>query len=235
MIALLLAVLAADEFDSKGVAIRYAVQGRGEPVVLIHGYQASGALNWDLPGVTAKLAARYRVVTLDCRGHGRSGKPEAEDAYGIEMVEDVVRLLDHLKIEKAHLAGYSMGGLITLKFAVRHPGRVRSLVLGGMGWMKNGTVLEKLLAREGGRVPAACARGFSDFAVTEEELKAIQVPGAVIVGDRDPARKAYVEPLSRVRPDWPVTTVEGAGHMNCVSKEAFQEALQAALDAASAE
>src|SRR5262245_43153068 len=102
--------LGAAEFDSKGVKIAYSVQGKGEPVVLIHGFLSSGGINWDLPGVTALLAKDFQVITLDVRGHGQSDKPTKEDAYGPELVEDVVRLLGHLKIKKAHIVGYSMGG-----------------------------------------------------------------------------------------------------------------------------
>ena len=54
--------------------------------------------------------AGYRVIALDCRGHGQSGKPQDPGQYGLEMVRDVVRLLDHLNVERAHVVGYAMGG-----------------------------------------------------------------------------------------------------------------------------
>ena len=93
----------ADEFDSAGVKIYYETHGTGEPVVLIHGYLSSAAINWDMPGTTAELAKKYRVIELDCRGHGRSGKPEGESEYGVKMVDDVVRLMDHLNVASAHV------------------------------------------------------------------------------------------------------------------------------------
>src|SRR5262249_13806628 len=102
-------------FDSKGVAIQYTVEGKGEPVVLIHGLYASAQINWRAPGVIRLLATNHLVIAMDVRGHAGSGKPEQENAYGVEMAEDVIRLLDHLKIEKAHLVGYSMGGMIAIK------------------------------------------------------------------------------------------------------------------------
>ncbi|MBI4615024.1 MAG: alpha/beta fold hydrolase, partial [Planctomycetes bacterium] len=101
----------ADEFDSAGVTIRYDVRGEGEPVLLIHGLNASARLNWELPGITARLAKNYRVIALDNRGHGGSGRPVGEEEYGVKMAEDAVRLLDHLGVEKAHVVGYSMGGM----------------------------------------------------------------------------------------------------------------------------
>jgi pimeloyl-ACP methyl ester carboxylesterase len=226
---------AADEFDSNGVKIRYTVEGKGEPVVLIHGLYSSAAINWEQPGLVKMLAAKHQVIALDCRGHGGSGKPTEEAQYGIEMVEDVKRLLDHLKIDRAHVVGYSMGGMIAMKFAVLHPDRVRSVVLGGMGWLKSGGVLErfweKIPERDNARTPTACLHGLSKLGVSEEEVKAVKVPVSMIVGDRDPCRRLYVEPLARLRSDWPVTTIEGAGHMNCIAKDSFKEAVEARLGA----
>jgi pimeloyl-ACP methyl ester carboxylesterase len=106
----------AQTFDANGVKISYFVQGKGEPVVLLHGWLSSAGVNWALPGTSALLAKDYQVIALDVRGHGLSDKPTKEDAYGPELVEDVVRLLDHLKIEKAHVVGYSMGGIIAANF-----------------------------------------------------------------------------------------------------------------------
>jgi pimeloyl-ACP methyl ester carboxylesterase len=93
-------------FDSAGIPIHYMVLGKkdGEPVLLIHGFTGTIETQW-APVIKA-LATDYRVIALDCRGHGGSGKPHDPKQYGIEMVKDAVRLLDHLKIDKAHVAGY---------------------------------------------------------------------------------------------------------------------------------
>ena len=123
-------------FDSDGVRIRYIDVGTGEPVVLVHGFAASFALNWALPGTLAELRKDYRVIALDIRGHGGSGKPHGDDQYGEMMADDVVRLLDHLKIERAHIVGYSMGAFITNNLVARHPERILSATLGGGGWMR---------------------------------------------------------------------------------------------------
>jgi pimeloyl-ACP methyl ester carboxylesterase len=104
------------------------MSGAGEPVVLIHGFSADASM-WD--SVRAGLSAHYRVIAMDCRGHGRSGKPHDPSAYGIEMVNDVVRLLDQLHIRRAHVVGYSMGGSIALKLLQTHPDRLLSVTSGG--------------------------------------------------------------------------------------------------------
>ena len=80
-------------------------------MVLVHGFTANIQVQWGVPGVITKLEPDYKVIALDNRGHGKSDKPHDPKLYGPESVNDVVRLLDHLKIEKAHIVGYSMGGV----------------------------------------------------------------------------------------------------------------------------
>ncbi|HEX4947340.1 MAG TPA: alpha/beta hydrolase [Blastocatellia bacterium] len=125
-------------FDSNGVRIRYVEEGVGEPVVLVHGYGSSAERNWINRGPFHQLAKNYRVIALDCRGHGKSAKPHEVKQYGQEMFLDIVRLLDHLKIRKAHIVGYSMGGRITAKLLTMKPERFLTATLGGsagtMSW-----------------------------------------------------------------------------------------------------
>ncbi len=133
-------------FDSAGVRIHYTIEGQGEPVVLIHGFAANALMNWGAPGVIGALAQNYQVIAIDNRGHGQSDKPLDPEAYGAKMVEDVVRLLDHLQIKKAHIAGYSMGGFITGKLVTTHPERVLTATLGGAGWLREKDKLLDTLA-----------------------------------------------------------------------------------------
>lgn len=121
-------------FDSAGTKIHYIERGQGEPVLLIHGFGANLNVNW--AGMMAPLAKDYRVIALDNRGHGKSDRPIESGAYGIKMVDDIVRLMDHLGIQKAHVVGYSMGAFITGKFLSEHPDRVISATLGGAGWVE---------------------------------------------------------------------------------------------------
>jgi pimeloyl-ACP methyl ester carboxylesterase len=221
---------------SKGIKIAYLVQGTGEPVVLIHGWLSSAGINWALPGTTALVARNHRVIALEVRGHGLSDKPTKEAAYGPELVEDVVRLLDHLKIKKAHVVGYSMGGIIALNLIVKHPDRVRSGTLGGMGWLQAGGVAQWGFAQIGRNDPNAkalvlCGRSLARLALTEKQIKSIRVPVTVLVGDEDDfVKKLYVEPLRRVRKDWPVVEIKGANHLSCVFKPQFREEIAAWLE-----
>jgi pimeloyl-ACP methyl ester carboxylesterase len=231
---LLAAAALGGEFNSDGVKIHYDVFGKGEPVILIHGLYASSKTNWELPGIAAELARRYRVIALDNRGHGQSGKPTAEGAYGTKMVGDIVRLMDHLHIAKAHVVGYSMGGMITMKLTTLHPDRVISAVLGGMGWLRADSpqerVWEMARGKDSAKTPVACLHGFAQLAVTEAEVKAIRVPVTAIIGERDICRRFYVEPLREIRSDWTVRVIAGAGHLNCVVKPDFKAQIAAAID-----
>ncbi len=214
-------------FDAKGVKIHYLTAGEGEPVVLIHGLYASADINWKMNGVIADLAKDHRVIALDMPGHGRSDKPEKDDAYGVQVVEDVVLLLDHLKIKKAHIVGYSLGGMVAVKLMATHPDRVLSGLVGGMGWFRDGSPLQKfwerIPARDGTKTPQEFLRNVGKLAVTEEELKKITLPVEVLVGGRDPVKRMYVMPLQQARKDWPVVEVADAGHMNCIMKKQFRD------------
>jgi pimeloyl-ACP methyl ester carboxylesterase len=114
-------------FQSDGIRIRYLIAGRGEPVILVHGWAASAEM-WNR--LMDNLSSDHRVIALDCRGHGKSDKPHDPAQYGEEMVNDVVRLMNHLSIRKAHVVGYSMGGGIVMKMLVDHPDRLLSVVSG---------------------------------------------------------------------------------------------------------
>jgi pimeloyl-ACP methyl ester carboxylesterase len=84
-------------FDANGVKIHYLIQGKGELVVLIRGLYASAEINWNKTSVIGDLAKDHLVIALDLPGHGQSDGPENDDGYGMQDVEDVVLLLEHLK------------------------------------------------------------------------------------------------------------------------------------------
>jgi pimeloyl-ACP methyl ester carboxylesterase len=215
-------------FDSNGVKIAYVTEGEGPPVVLIHGWTASAVMNWGLPGISGALAKNHQVIAMDVRGHGQSDKPTKIDAYGPEVVEDVVRLLDHLKIRKAHIVGYSMGGMITANFLVKHPDRALSGTISGMGWLKDGAFTQKLVDNLGKKQSdsptALCMRSMAKLALSEAEIKSIKIPVEVIVGDKDETiLKLYVEPLRKARPDWPVVEIKDANHFTCILRPQFKD------------
>jgi len=157
-------------FLSNGVKLHYLTAGEGEPVILIHGFAASAYANWVMPGVFEKLSKHYQVIAIDNRGHGTSGKPHEIDKYGTEMVEDVVRLLDHLKIQKAHIVGYSMGGFITGALVATHPERILSATMGGAGWSRR---------EDDHSVIEAVAKSLEEGNGIAPLMKALTPPGSV--------------------------------------------------------
>lgn len=114
-----------------GVKIHYVTLGdTGSWVVLIHGYTGSAEGNWFANGIAQALADRHRVVAIDCRNHGKSDKPVKG---GPGKAEDVVELMDHLGIERAHVHGYSMGGGLTGRLLTLIPDRMITAGFGGSG------------------------------------------------------------------------------------------------------
>jgi pimeloyl-ACP methyl ester carboxylesterase len=190
-------------FDSNGVRIHYVVEGKGEPVILVHGVAANADLNWRRPGVIRALSRDFQVISFDLRGHGLSDKPTDPAAYGREMIEDVTRLMDHLKIEKAHVAGYSLGGFITLKFVATHPDRVLSAAICAAGWKDADD-------------PAPIPNPYSQPPKMGEELRPVQSQASIFPGSGS-AKSLF----GRVR-GW-----VGDQLMNPIAEKALKKSLRA--------
>lgn len=234
-------------FDSDGFRIHYTVEGEGPPVLLIHGFRANGDLNWRLTGMNRALADRFRVITIDNRGHGDSTSTDDPADYGREMVRDQIRLLDHLGLERVHVVGYSMGGMIALRLAADHPERARSVAVCGMGWTRADEATRSRFQRgpeaSGSRAPdperaaqlAAVYRSFGELGLTPTELADIELPMVLISGDHDPLYESSVMPLRAARPDVPLRLIEGGTHAGTLLKPAFREAVASWLDQQTAE
>jgi len=221
-------------FDSGGVRIRYQVSGSGPAVVLVHGFGET-LERWGRTQASQVLSPHFQVIVFDIRAHGRSGKPHDPQAYGPELASDVVRLLEHLGIGKAHIVGYSMGALVGLDMALLHPRHVASLVLGGAGWnppetlesfRRQAEAFEQwkapIAARADAKALGALLRGLR--VLTESEVRSIQVPMAAIIGVND-RFLGNVRRLSAIRPDVKVEIIPEADHATAVTHPRFAEAL----------
>ena len=170
-------------FSSDGVEIYYEVSGQGEPIVLVHGFASDLTRNWKDVGWMGWLnEAGYRVIALDCRGHGKSAKLyNTEDYTGLTMPGDVINLMDHLGLETAFLMGYSMGGMIAARLVQHHEERFKKAILAGVGGsMLNAgrgdgsAIANALLAESADDIKDLAAKGFRTFAeASGADLKAL--------------------------------------------------------------
>ena len=239
------------QFDSDGVPIHYEVFGEGKPILMVHGFAASLEANWVRTGWVETLSPIRKVVGLDCRGHGESGKPHEPEAYGGDaMPGDVIRLMDHLEIEQADLFGYSMGARISLQLLLGHPDRFTSVVLGGIGSFLAGRrggrpgVAEALLAKDRSTVTDATAKGFRAFAeANKNDLKAlaacmqaprgvgdraslaqIDLPALIVIGEGD-ALVGSTDELAAAIPSARLVTIPDRDHLTVVPDSRFKEAV----------
>lgn len=175
-------------FDSDGVMLAYWDEHprggptRSRPVLLIHGFASNTHVNWvDTGWVATLVAAGYRVVAFDNRGHGQSEKLYESDLYTAPlMAEDARRVLDHLAIPEAHVMGYSMGARIAAFLTLAHPLRVKAVVFAGLGrnmvrpMAGKGPIAHALEAPSLADVVNPTARTFRAFAEqTGSDLKAL--------------------------------------------------------------
>lgn len=109
-----------------GVELVYDLHGSGEPLVMIHGAQGDRSM---FAAIVPTFAKHFQVLTFDQRGSGQSEKPDMEYSMAL-LADDTAALMDHSGFPFAHIVGVSMGGMIAQEFALRHPRRVRRLVLG---------------------------------------------------------------------------------------------------------
>ncbi|HXU43599.1 MAG TPA: alpha/beta hydrolase [Burkholderiales bacterium] len=137
-------------FDSAGVRIRYVERGAGVPVVLVHGFTGGVQCCWIDNGILPELARDHRVIAFDLRGHGVSAKPHDPAAYD-EIGRDVIRLLDHLGLSRAHVVGFSLGGIIVAKLLTTDPGRFSSAILAGAAPRRSRGVESDLATEEAAR------------------------------------------------------------------------------------
>lgn len=206
--------------------------------MLIHGFGET-LERWHAAGVVSALSPHFQVITFDVRGHGRSDKPRDRQSYGTELSADVVRLLRHLNVPKAHVVGYSMGAMVALDFAILQQEHALSVVLGGAGWNPPEALDEfgkQAEAFERGAVPtrneeeakalAALLRGLRGL--SEQEVRKIKIPIAALIGSND-RFMPNVRRLSRALPSVKVVVINGADHATATSHPEFSSALLAFL------
>jgi pimeloyl-ACP methyl ester carboxylesterase len=122
-----------------GLKMYYEIHGSGEPVVLLHGAFMTITSNWS--GWIEELSKTRRVVAVEMQGHGRTADIK-RDISPENLADDVAALLDYLKIPKADILGYSLGGGVAMQCAIRHPEKVRRVVIISYAFRRDGWVKE---------------------------------------------------------------------------------------------
>jgi pimeloyl-ACP methyl ester carboxylesterase len=236
-------------FKNGNVEIAYLDEGEGEPIVLVHGFASTKEVNWVNPSwVTTLTRAGRRVIAPDDRGHGGSSKlTDPADYHSAKMAGDVAALMDHLRIERADVMGYSMGARITAFLAVDHPARVRSAILGGLGIrLVEGVGLPESIADalEAPSLPdvkdpmgrvfrafaeqtksdlkalAACIRG-SRQVLSREQVAGIGIAVLVAVGTKDVVAGSGPE-LAALIPGAKALDIPDRDHMLAVGDKAYK-------------
>ena len=205
-----------------GLKMYYEIHGSGEPVVLLHG--AFMAISGDWNDWIGELARTRKVIAVEMQGHGRTADIKRDLTFE-NLADDVAALLDHLKIPKADIIGYSLGGGTAMQFAIRHPEKVRkvvsiSAVIRRDGWVKEGVdALSNLTAEvfKGSPMEAeykrlsptpnefpafvkhvvALASKPYDFGA--DKLKATKAPFFFIHGDADGVRLDHIAEMYRLK------------------------------------
>lgn len=185
--------------DRTGVEIHYEVSGVGPPILMTHGFAATSAM---FSETARHLATDHRVVRWDLRGHGSSGSPADPDFYSVPLVMgDMLALLDRLEIERCVLLGHSIGGYLSLHFALTHPARVRALVL-----EDTGPGFRSEHSRAGWN---EVAEGYA-VALSEHGLEGLP-PGAELEADAHASAVGLVHAARRVLVQRDALVLEGLG------------------------
>jgi pimeloyl-ACP methyl ester carboxylesterase len=214
-----------------GIEMYYAVYGSGDPVILLHG----GLGHSDVWGnQIPAFAEHYKVIVADSRGHGRSTRTAEPYSYSL-MASDVTALMDHLKIDKAAIVGWSDGGIIGLDIAMNHPERVTKLFAFGANTNVAGlrpdiaenAVFSKYIENAGkdyerlSKTPKdydAFVTQISEMWATQpdykpEQLAKITAPTVIADGEHDEAiRQEHNEEMARLIPGAKLVILPGVSH-----------------------
>jgi pimeloyl-ACP methyl ester carboxylesterase len=235
-----------------GVRIAYESVGEGRPIVLIHGFASSRDQNWRATGWIDRLTrAGLRVVSFDCRGHGKSDKPHDPASYGEHMIDDIVAVMEAAEAQTADVMGYSMGSIMTIRLLMLYPERVRRAVLGGLGanyfresnaW--RAMVAAAMEADDAETLADPVARRFRKFAgqrgkdrlalaacmrsprhiYVPADLKQSKRPVLVVCGADDDLTGSP-GPLAEAFADGRAVTLPGKDHMSAVGDPAYKKAV----------
>jgi len=248
-------------FESQGLTIAFddiGGPGEGRPMILVHGFTSNRAENWRRLGwYGAFERRRMRTVALDLRGHGESAKPHDPALYGrAAMAGDILALMDHLEIPRAHILGFSMGARLALAAALKAPERFATLTLGGVGEklferreIAGNPMAEAMETDDVESIREPLLKSFRHFAddqkedrfalaaltragdkpLIREDVAGLAVPVLVVAGARDDLA-GDPEPLAKAFPDGRAVVIPGMDHFSIVGHALFKATVFDFLD-----
>ena len=237
-------------FLSQGISIAYETYGSGgKPIVLVHGFASSGAINWRDTGWTDALcSAGFAPITIDNRGHGNSEKLYDPEMYPARrMAGDLAGLISHLDLGPVPVMGYSMGARISAFAVMDRPELISAVIFGGLGinmirgLFGSEEIAEALLAKSVDDVTSPVGRQFRLFAehtgsdlralaacllssrssISEEDMNQVAVPVLVAVGGDDEIGGSPQE-LAALIPKGEALTIPNRDHMRATGDKLFK-------------
>jgi len=236
---------------SDGIKLAYEIVGEGRPIVLVHGFASDRKQNWQNVGWYETLTgAGFRVVAMDCRGHGASDKPHDDGAYGYKMVSDIVSVMDAAKLTRADVMGYSMGGILTVGLLMTRGERVSRAIVAGIGETYFASrshrkgIAAALRASDPSTITDPTEKAFRAFAsqggkdllalaacmsadrtmYTREQLGRCATPVLVVDGEND-VQSGKPEPLAQAFAHGRAVVVPRRDHMTAVGDRIYKEAV----------
>jgi pimeloyl-ACP methyl ester carboxylesterase len=236
--------------DVNGISIHYAMYGKESPVIFLHG----GLANADYWGLQVRpVAAHHTVILMDSRGYGRSTRDARPYGYDL-MADDVVALMDHLKIAKADIVGWSDGAILGLDLAMRHKDRVGKIFAFAANTVTSGLkedveknpTFARYIKRAGEEyetrsptpkeyqafVDQISKMWFSQPSWTDADLKKINTPVLVIDGDHDEGiKREHTNYIAATIPNAKLVILPNASHFAFLQDpKGFNAALLTFLD-----
>jgi pimeloyl-ACP methyl ester carboxylesterase len=204
--------------NNQGVRIHYEVEGKGPPLVLVHGHGSTGhpadLSMWRNFGYTTELGKDYQLILVDIRGHGQSDKPSGPEPLRPDaLASDVIAALDDVGVAKAHYWGYSMGGMIGWCLATSAPTRFGSLIVGGSSPYGIHTEAQKTYYVTQVGAPLE----FQKWPGVANQLSQITLPSLLYAGELDPFRDEMAA-SAKIMPNAAFVSFPGLDHPKTAQK-----------------